>query len=156
VFSACFSISLHIINRFCVFNIQLTFLSACFFPFLYIFLFLQREFVKKNALTLLRARAMIDIWDCRRFPHVGADSRVCPCFGGSCPAWGWRADTGVCPYALLFRPHRRKNCGIKCTKKGAPNADCGLPLLKKSTLIADCADVLFEGFKLEGRFVKFV
>ena len=58
-------------------------------------------------------------------PHVGAAPRVCPCIGGFPAVCAWRADTGVCPYAWLplraaFRPHRSKNCGIKCTKKAHP------------------------------------
>ena len=34
-------------------------------------------------------------------PVVGAAPRVCPYFGVLSAAWGWRADTGGCPYAWL-------------------------------------------------------
>ena len=136
MFSACFSISLHIIDRFCVFNIQLTFLSACFFPFLYIFLFLQREFVKKNALTLLRSRAMIDIWDCRRFPHVGADSRVCPLFLCLVCGLGMAGRHGSLPLRVTVSSPPPQKLRHKVHKKR--RTQCGLRLAATKKIYAHC------------------
>ena len=40
-------------------------------------------------------------WGKVSHPPVGADPRVCPCFGVLSVFWRWRADTGVCPYVWL-------------------------------------------------------
>ena len=40
-------------------------------------------------------------WGKVSHPPVGADPRVCPCFGVLSVFGRWRADTGVCPYVWL-------------------------------------------------------